>query len=171
MEDLLQGLDHRTRVHHLPIHNHLRPQRGVAQAHEPQPFAGLFYLADLDRRGADVDADQVSSFAHDASRLKPTHTKACRKTLASADSDSQKTGDSTLAADTSRNRKRDGGDAVSARCKAESGPQPELNSACLFTFMNLTQLRVATDPVPRLSQRGAKSAPKAWPRRGRGHRG
>ncbi len=92
VEDLLQGLDHCSRVHHLPVDNHLRPQRGVARRTSPSPFRVSFTWQTL------IDAVPMSTptkFRPSPMMPlgKPTHTNACRKTLAPAESDSQKTGD------------------------------------------------------------------------------
>ena len=64
----VKRLDDDAGVHHLAVYDGLGRQRGEAEADQHGPLARVFYLAGLDRAGPDIDADQVPTFAHLASR-------------------------------------------------------------------------------------------------------
>src|SRR6185436_7226949 len=88
-----QGLRNCTRVHDLPVDDHRRRERGVAEAQKADAFLGVFDLADLDRSRADIDSDQVLSFAHGSLEgLSSWRVVSRIKSLAPRRMDSQKTG-------------------------------------------------------------------------------
>ena len=80
------------RTHDLTIDDHGRGKRSVAEAKQPNPLLGVFDLADLDRSRADIDSDQVLSFAHGCAFELSTGAWMSRsQTFAPRPPDSQKT--------------------------------------------------------------------------------
>src|SRR6478609_5868487 len=95
---------------------------------------------------------------------KPTQTNACSKTLASTDTDSQKTGDcrsprSHQPQQKARHRRQL--TYLVAVCSRTR--KIESNHLILKNNSKLTRGWVSGDPVLRSSQMGAKPASKAWP--------
>src|SRR6187431_3129640 len=98
---------------------------------------------------------------------KPTHTNACGKTLAPADSDSQKTGDAARAVPSAGAT-----ESETPETPTHPGPGHELALKTGLNYMiikansEMTQYWVKKDPVPQSSQIGAKQRQKLGPKGG-----
>ena len=68
LERAAERLDDGALVHHLTVDDGLRAERHEAEAQQADALSGLLDLADLDPGGADIDADEVFTFAHGYSR-------------------------------------------------------------------------------------------------------
>jgi hypothetical protein len=64
VKDPAERLGHGPRVHHLSVHDHGGCQGNVAKTEQANALLGVFDLANLDRSRANIDSDQVLSFAH-----------------------------------------------------------------------------------------------------------